>query len=556
MLALPSPAEHHESTGFAMLDQDKSKQELIAELAEMRRRVASLQGIDADRKSAEEALRLSESRYRALAESTKDIIFILDRQGTLLYANQAASHCIGIPSRDIVGKRQADLFPPEMARSQIEKIGRVIAVGEVIEYDDLFHFGPAEVWLRIHLIPLRDEAGQITSVMGVCHNITERKQAEEELAKSKTIFQAAIDCLPFNFFALGLDGRYMLQNAVSKAQQRVDVIGKRPEEVCPNEHDLAIWLDNNRRALAGEKVEGEVTLSLGGEERFYHNIIAPIRDREELYGILGVNIDISEKKRAEQALQKAHDELEQRVEERTAELAKANENLDIFRKFAEASGQGFSMADLDGRLIYLNPALCRMLDEERPEDRVGQHLSTCYSEESNRRGKAEIEPALMREGHWAGELPMLSRRGKSIPTWQNSFVIRDERGSPFRLAVVITDMTQRKRAEEALRQSEERFRVAFEEAPLGIVMVIGDGCLVRVNRTFCRMGGYSEEELIGKPIRSITHPEDRERSEELTRRVLAGVIPSFALEKRYLRKPGDSSGGRSQPPRSMTGTAM
>jgi PAS domain S-box-containing protein len=156
-----------------------------------------------------------------LAESTSDIIYILDRQGTLLYANQAASQCIGIRSDEIPGKRQAALFPPEMAQAHIEKIGRVFATGEVLKYDELFHFGPQEVWLHIHLVPLWDEAGQISSVMGVCHNITDRKRAEE-------------------------------------------------------------------------------------------------------------------------ALQKAHDELEQRVRDRTAELAKANQELAIFRKFAEASGQGFS----------------------------------------------------------------------------------------------------------------------------------------------------------------------------------------------------------------------
>ena len=135
-------------------------------------------------KRATEALRQSEERYRALAESTRDVIFILNQQGTLLYANQAASQCIGIPVGDIVGKRQVDLFPPEMARSQIDKIERVFATGVVIEYDDLFHFGPAVVWLRIHLVPIRNESGQITSVMGVCHNITQRKLAEDALQKA------------------------------------------------------------------------------------------------------------------------------------------------------------------------------------------------------------------------------------------------------------------------------------------------------------------------------------------------------------------------------------
>ena len=282
-------------------------------------------------KHIEEALRTSERRYRALAESTRDIIFILDREGSLCYANQAALQCIGISAADIVGKRQVDLFPPEMAQSQLQMVGRVFATGEVVEYDDLFQFGPGKIWLRIHLLPLRDEAGQITSVMGVCHNITDRKRAEE-------------------------------------------------------------------------------------------------------------------------ALRKAHDDLDVKVRQRTAELARANEELAIFHKFAEASGQGFSMADLDSRITYMNPTLCRMLGEEKPEDAVGQHISAYYSEPSNRRGREEIEPALKQRGYWEGELPMLSRQGKSIPTWQNSFLIRDDSGNPFRLAVVITDITERKQAEEALRR--------------------------------------------------------------------------------------------------------
>ncbi len=293
--------------------------------------------------------------------------------------------------------------------------------------------------------------------------------------------------------------------------------------------------DKTREQLISELEElRQRVTTLEVAERRYRTII----EKEEVIGQVPVIADITESKQSKEALQKAHDELERRVAERTAELAKANEELAIFRKFADASGQGFSMADLDGHLLYLNPALCRMLDVERPEDRIGQHLSICYAEEANRRGKQEIEPVLMREGQWEGELPLLSRQGKSIPTWQNSFVIRDENGDLLRLAVVISDIRERKAAEEALRASEERFRVTFEEAPLGMVIGEGDGVITKANRAVCRMSGYSQEELIGQHVRDLTHPEDRELSAPLVKRLLDGEIPSFTLQKRYLRKDG------------------
>jgi PAS domain S-box-containing protein len=367
------------------------------------------------RKRAEEALRESEERYRALAESTSDVIHILDRQGTLLYANRAASQYIGVSAGELVGKRQMDLFPREMAQAHVEKIGRVFATGEVMEEDELFHFGPEEVWLRIHLIPLRDEAGQIASVMGVCHNITDRK-------------------------------------------------------------------------------------------------------------------------RAEAALQEAHDELERRAEQRTGELARANEETAIFRKFAEAAGQGFSMADLDGRLVYLNPALCRMLEEDRPEDRIGQHFAIYYSEETNRKGKEEIEPAVKRDGRWEGELPMLSRQGKTIPTWHNAFMIRDECGNPLRLAVLITDITERKRAAEALdrerRTLEHMLRASDHERQL-IAYDIHDGLSQQLAGAIMQFQVY--EHL------KETQPEEARRAYQggrtllrqgylETRRLISGVRPPILDE--------------------------
>jgi PAS domain S-box-containing protein len=197
------------------------------------------------------------------------------------------------------------------------------------------------------------------------------------------------------------------------------------------------------------------------------------------------------------------------VEERTAALTKVNEELGIFRKFADASGQGFSMADLDGRLLYVNPTLCRILGDSRQEFWIGRHLSICYDEQTNRQGKEEIEPALQQQGHWEGELPMLSRQGQSIPTWHHSFVIRDESGSPLCLAVVITDITERKRAEEALRQSRDELQSIYDGMVDGLhILNLETKRAVRSNPALCRMMGYSKEELLSLTQAEAHPPEE------------------------------------------------
>ena len=132
------------------------------------------------------------------------------------------------------------------------------------------------------------------------------------MARHKAILQAAIESLPFEFFAIGPDGRYILQNAILR-EHYGDAIGKRPEDYAPDEYTRQLWLDNNRRAFAGERVEGEIEAHIADETRHYYNVITPIRDDGEIFGILGVNVDITGRKRAEDEIQQANERLEQRV---------------------------------------------------------------------------------------------------------------------------------------------------------------------------------------------------------------------------------------------------
>ncbi len=130
--------------------------------------------------------------------------------------------------------------------------------------------------------------------------------------------------------------------------------------------------------------------------------------------------------------------------------------LGLFQRFAEESGHGLAMADLNRRITYLNPALCRMLGVERSAEVLGKTFDPFYPEEERRRINEEIIPTVLAEGQWKGELAQLSTAGKVSPTFENIFLIRDERGKPACLADIVTDISERKRVEEVQRESMTR----------------------------------------------------------------------------------------------------
>jgi PAS domain S-box-containing protein len=289
-------------------------------------------------------------------------------------------------------------------------------------------------------------------------DITERKQAEEKLQESERTLRTLIDANPESTVLMDTDGTILLVNATTARRFGTTVdkfVGRKLSDVLPPEVAATRMKHHHQVVRTGKAVRFE-DVRLG---RCMENAVHPILDEQgKVAAVAVLGIDCTERKQAEEALQKAHEELERRVEERTAELTKANENLDIFRKFAEASGEGFGMTDFDGYISYANPTACRLFGAEKPEDALGKNVSAYYPKEYVQRRKTEMLPALLREGHWHIELTLLPRQGKPIQILQSTFLIRDESGNPFRIAAVISDITKRKQAEEALRREHRTLR--------------------------------------------------------------------------------------------------
>lgn len=204
----------------------------------------------------------------------------------------------------------------------------------------------------------------------------------------------------------------------------------------------------------------------------------------------------------------------------------------------------------DGRLIYVNDAWNAMFGYDAGE-LVGRHVSVVNAptDRSPEEQATEIIDALARDGSWHGEVQNVRKDGTRFWTAANvSRLAHPAHGMVW--VTVQTDITRRKRAAQALRESEERFRTVFEEGPLGVALVGTDSRVIDVNRAFCAITGYRRDELVGTSLADITHPEDRGLDGELARQVLRGEIPRYHVAKRYLSKHGVSV------PVALTGTAV
>jgi PAS domain S-box-containing protein len=136
------------------------------------------------------------------------------------------------------------------------------------------------------------------------------------------------------------------------------------------------------------------------------------------------------------------------------------------------------------------------------------------------------------------EYTAIRRDGRTVPVEASSVVIRDAKGQPKAVMAVIRDITERKEIEEALRQSERRFRNYFEQGLIGMAVTSVDKCWLEVNDRLCEILGYRREELKQKTWTEMTHPDDLAKNLQVFNRLLAGNIEYFTFDKRYIKKDG------------------
>lgn len=393
-------------------------------------------------KRREETVRESEEKFRRMAELSTDAIYQLDLTGKVTYCSPAVERVLGYTQAEFTGTDFRSHIAPE-DRPEAEDLFARSLRGEEIRHGEV-HLQSKDgrrVCLQINAAPMRRE-GVIVGSQGIARDMTVPKQAEEALRVSEARLRTVIESIPFDFFFIDEDGRYAMQNPAMERHWGWDLVGKRPDDYAPDEETLALWLDNNRRAFAGEVVEGEVSFPVAGEVRDFYNIISPVREKGRITGILGVNIDISDRKRMERALRESEEK---------------------YRFLVENTGTAVTLWDAGGELLFINGLGAGYLGRA-PEELIGKSVTEVAGKEAGARARSAMKAVL------ASGVAVQHENSVDLPVgrrWFRSFLqpVRDSEGRLFGLQVVSHDITELMRAERSLREQDARLRLMVSQLP-------------------------------------------------------------------------------------------
>jgi PAS domain S-box-containing protein len=211
-----------------------------------------------------------------------------------------------------------------------------------------------------------------------------------------------------------------------------------------------------------------------------------------------------------------------------------------FRDLFTLAADGIAITDLHGRILEANPSMLALIGYTYEEFLKGSLTSYVHLEVADR--VAERIQKVVSQGQILFETTLLHKDGRKIPVEiRGRLIVFDDCQA---VLGQVRDLSERKKSEMALRESEERFRGIFEDAGVGMVLTQKDGHFAQVNPEFCRFLGYTREELLAKTVEEITFPEDRPESMRKIREALAGERTVINMEKRYLHKGGYAVWGR------------
>jgi len=394
-------------------------------------------------RQSEEALRESEERYRMLAESSPEFIYIVGSDGKVRYVNSFAASQLGLPSEEIIGKALGELFPPEISRRLLSNVGRVISDGKTLRVENKVAYPGHEAWLETVLAPLRSSEGKVDSVLGLSRDVSERISAEEALRIGEARLRLITDNLQDMVAQVDAKGVYVYASPSHKSvlgYDPEDLIGKTLFEFIHPDHLDSVVETFTSVARTSTPATLDVRFRHSAGHYVWLNTVSKrLLDPEgNVVGGLVAGRDVTARKQVEDSLKKS----------------------ELFLNSVFSSIQdGISVLDKDLNIVKVNTTMEFWYRHNMPL--VGKK---CYQAYHSRESHCEVCPTAqsLQTGKAAFEfVPKIGPEGKVVG-WLDlySFPMLDpSTGELTGVIEYVRDATDRKYFEDALRQANEKLNL-------------------------------------------------------------------------------------------------
>ncbi|MFX1507409.1 MAG: PAS domain S-box protein [Promethearchaeota archaeon] len=452
-----------------------------------------------ERKQVEQALRESEEKYRTILENIEDGYYEVSLKGDFNFFNDSLCKIFGYSRQEILGASYKNFCDEQTATLVFKTFNAVFNAKEprkgfnweIIRKDGRKRTVEASVSL------IFDSEGECLGFQGVVRDISERIQVENALRESEERYRRLIELSPDAITLTDLDFNIIAVNQqaikMSNASIAEELIGKNIVDlIFPEDQEIA--LVNAQKTIQGEMISNiEYRLMrLDGTVYPAEMSAAMITDLNgNPFAFISIVRDITEHKISEMELR-----------------AKSNA--------IDSSINAINISDLDGRLTYVNSSFLNMYGFVDRSKVLGKLITEFTS-------KPEIffetREVLLREGSWMGELIAKKSDGTLFPIEISISLIRSESGEPHSLFASMIDITERKKAERAVRESKEKYQMLVEKLQEGVLLENSKGQISFLNPRTEELLGYTKEELLGKHWSCIVPEEYIEMIEtEATRR--------------------------------------
>ncbi len=486
-----------------MEDQSKTKQALIQELASLRQRIQEFEYSESKRKCAEDALRESEEKYRAIIENIQEGYHEVDIKGNFTFLNESMCKIIGYEREELLGMNNRQYADEENNRKVYQVYNRVYRTGESVknfEWQIIRKDGERrDIEVSISLI--RDAGGHPAGFRGIVRDTTDRKLAEAELQKTYSLLSSITEGSTDAIYIKDIQGRYLLFN-----KEAARVTGKKPEEVIGKDDYFLFPADEAKKVMDGDRrvmesgkamTYEEVVTTTDGKLTYLSTKGSVYNDEGKVSGLFGIARNITERKQTEEDLR----------------------NLSQFNhEVISGAAEGIVVYDRELRYLVWNPFM-EALTGVPACDVLGQSALDIFPHLREQGVDRLLERALAGETVRSQDTPFHSpatdRSGWVVGTYAPH---RNGDGVVIGVIATIQDITERKQAEKALQRSEEKFFKAFQSSPLLVaIRSLKGGRFIDVNDAYIRVTGYSREELTGKDSGSlgITESETVQRVREI-----------------------------------------